>query len=479
MKVILTHTYFIAEDPHEQQVMKPYPPLGLLYLSAYLKRDGIAVEVFDSTFSSYRELLAHLNERKPEVLGIHCNLLTKYTVLKLIRYCREQGIISILGGPDASTQVEEFLRYGADVVISGEGEEPLTAVLRAIAAGRGDFRADLRGIPNVSFRETGGSIIQNPRMPSRRQLDEYPFPDREAINLDQYLNAWEAHHGQRPVSLITARGCAFTCKWCSHSVYGYTHRRRKPQQVVAEIQEIVQRYRPTHLWYADDVFTVNKHWLRKFQQMMEQAGLHLPFECIARADRFDEEIAELLQSLGCYRVWMGAESGSQRILDAMSRGVTREQIAEATRLCQARGIQAGYFVMFGYPGEEMEDIYETIRFVSEQQPDIYLTTVAYPLRGTALYEEISGKVVYPQDWEHHLQRELDISGRFPRHVYQMAIRKLASDYALARRRNGQLSLKPLFHRWRSARCRRGLQKWQHLPAVELHPAADSGRPPRG
>ncbi len=460
MKLILTHTYFLEDDPQEQRVMKPYPPLGLLYLSAYLKQHGVDVQVFDTTFSNFPALIEYFEAEQPEVLGIHCNLLTKFNVLKLISYCRKKGIISILGGPDASTQVAEFLDYGADVIISGEGEKPLLAVLHALASGT---KNALHDIPNVSFKDARGNIVQNPRQASRTQLDEYPFPDREAIDLEKYLSAWETHHGQRSLSLITARGCAFTCKWCSHSVYGHTHRRRKPEKVIEEIQWLAEKYRPTHLWFADDVFTVNKRWLAKFQQLMDAAKLHFPFECIARADKIDPEIVQMLKSLGCYRVWFGAESGSQRILDAMSRGVTKAQIRDATNWCRRQGIQAGYFVMFGYPGEELADIAETIAFVRDRQPDVYLTTVAYPLRGTQLYDEIRGQIIAKTGWESHLQRELDIKQRFSHELYQFAIKKLASEYRRKQLRDaGGLSAKRFFHAARSRYCDFKIKKLGHL-----------------
>jgi len=451
MKLLLTHTYFLEDDAYEKTVMKPYPPLGILYLSAWLKQHDRNVEVFDSTFSSYDKLLEKLKQDKPDVLGIHCNLLTKYVVLKLIRYCNANGIIALLGGPDASTQVEEFLTYGADVIISGEGEDAILAVLTRLEEG-GSVR-ELHGLANVSFRTEGGEVVQNPRAAGKRQLDEYPWPDRSAINLNNYLDVWEKHHGQRSVSLITARGCAFTCKWCSHSVYGHTHRRRRPEKVVEEIRMIHKTYKPTHLWYADDVFTANKRWLQKFNALMQAENLTLPFECIARADKIDEEIVLILKDLGCYRVWFGAESGSQKILDAMARGVTKQQISDATRWCRKHGVESGYFVMFGYPGEELEDIYETIEFVEQQQPDKYLTTIAYPLRGTALYEEAQPDIIYHNDWESHLQRELEISNRYSRELYQFAIKKLASDYRRRQLKAQRQDLpKRIYHGLRSYYC---------------------------
>jgi anaerobic magnesium-protoporphyrin IX monomethyl ester cyclase len=462
MKVILCHTYFLEEDEHERQIMKPYPPLGLLYLNAYLRKHHFDAEVYDATFSSYPDLINYLEERKPDILGIHCNLLTKFNVMKLIKFCRQNDIVSILGGPDASTQVEEFLNHGADIIISGEGEEPLLDVLNRLQS---KSRNDLEGIPNVSFKNKDGEIVQNPRQASKRSLNEYPYPDRSAIDMQKYLDVWETHHRQRPLSLVTARGCAFTCKWCSHSVYGWTHRRRSPENVLGEIKDIIQEYNPTHLWYADDVFTVNKHWIKNFHKLLVDEGIYLPFECIARADRMDDEMVALLKNLGCYRIWFGAESGSQRILDAMSRGVTKSEIENAIRWCQEFAIEAGVFVMFGYPGEKLSDVDETIKFISELQPDQYLTTIAYPLRGTTMYDEIKDQILYSNGWESHLQRELDFKERYTRPLYELAIKKLASEYRKKQLwKSRRQFLKQTYHNFRSAYCDYKMRRLENLRA---------------
>jgi radical SAM superfamily enzyme YgiQ (UPF0313 family) len=450
MKIVLTHTYFISEDEIEKKIMKPYPPLGLLYLSAFLKKNDISVNIYDTTFSTYPELNQYLERESPDILGIHCNLMTKFTVLKLIQYCQENNIISILGGPDASTQLNEFLQNGADIIISGEGEEPLLEVIKTL---KKKSKYELYDIPNVSFKTYNDEIISNKVLPSRRHLDDYPFPDRSGIDLHKYLKIWETHHGLRPVSLVTARGCAFTCKWCSHSVYGYTHRRRKPANVIRELKELIREYNPQNLWIADDVFTANKHWLKKYNDLLEENNIHLPYECIGRADRLDEETVGLLKKSGCYRIWFGAESGSQKILDVMSRGVNLEQVRQAVQWCKTYEIECGIFVMFGYPGEEIEDIYSTIEFIRDLQPDQYLTTVAYPLRGTALYEEIGDQIIYHSEWDNHLQRELDIKNRYRRPLYTYAIKKTASEY-----RKKQLgmsiknSIKYIYHILRSFYC---------------------------
>ncbi len=456
MKTILTHTYFLAEDEAERRVMKPYPPLGLLYLSAWLKKHDLPVEVIDTTFSNRDRLQAELEQKQPDVLGIHCNMRTKFTVLWLIDFCRERGITTILGGPDASAQVEQFLRYGADIVVSGEGEDALLAVLKRLPA---DGKHGLQEIPNVSFKTRQGQLVHNGRQTSKRRLDDFPFPDREAIDLHAYFDTWQRHHAQRPLSLVTARGCAFRCKWCSHSVYGHTHRRRTPANVVEEIKQIMVGYQPTQLWFADDVFTANTHWLRKFAALMEKENLHLPFECIGRADRFNAETAQLLKQLGCFRLWLGAESGSNRVLQLMDRGVTREQVFEAQRLCREQGIETGIFIMFGYPGEQLEDIEQTVSFVRDLQPDRFLTTVAYPLRGTRMYDEIKERIRGVDGWEREVQTELDIAGRYSRELYDLAIRRTASAYRLKqlRDRNGS-AIKRIFHFTREKYCARKMKQ---------------------
>ena len=139
MKIVLTHTYFLEEDENEKLIMKPHPPLGLLYLSAHLKRNKVDVDVYDATFASFSGLIDYLDQAEPDIIGIHCNLLTKYNVLKLICYCQKNEITSILGGPDASTQIDEYLNFGADIIISGEGEDQSPDRLRGRLTRRSSY----------------------------------------------------------------------------------------------------------------------------------------------------------------------------------------------------------------------------------------------------------------------------------------------------------------------------------------------------
>src|SRR5215472_16858123 len=218
MRTLLTHGYFLAEDAKEQEIMRPYAPLGLLYLSSHLKAAGFPVEIYDSTFGSKAELSRLLEDGPPGALGIYGTLMTRRGVLEIIDMGRASGWKIILGGPEPANYAEEYLNAGADAIVAGEGERALEALLSC-----GVDRAGLPAIPGIIYRADDGSVQQTPPAALIQNLDAQPWPDRESIHLDRYLSAWRARHGTGSASVITARGCPYHCNWCSHSDYGKTH----------------------------------------------------------------------------------------------------------------------------------------------------------------------------------------------------------------------------------------------------------------
>ena len=256
------------------------------------------------------------------------------------------------------------------------------------------------------------------------------MPDREAIDLPRYIQTWRDHHGMGSASLICARGCPYTCTWCSHSVFGDTHRRRSPQNVVDEVQYLVERYNPDQFWYVDDVFTINWRWLKSYRDELKARNLKVPFECIARADRLNDEILDVLTDMGCSRLWIGSESGSQKILDAMQRKTNVEAVQKMTHALRQRGIETGMFIMLGYDGETEEDLQATVDHLKKANPDIFLTTVAYPIKGTRYYEEVADKVIAPGDWEGRTDRDLGVAGRHSRRYYSHATRWMVNSVEL-------------------------------------------------
>jgi anaerobic magnesium-protoporphyrin IX monomethyl ester cyclase len=424
LDILLAHGYFLSLDAAEQRVMRPHPPLGLLYLSSHLKQHGFRVGVFDSTFRTIEDFEDTLERECPPIVGIAVNLMTKRNALKMIAIAKRRGARVVIGGPDPPHHAEPYLNAGADVVVIGEGEQTLEELIAKLASPGGD----LSTVNGIVFRAADGSIVRTPARSLLANLDRQPYPDRGAIDLPRYLNAWRERHGVGTVSLITARGCPYTCTWCSRSVFGETHRRRSIVNVADEVEAIVDRYHPERLWYADDVFSIHRSWTISYASELARRRIRLPFECISRAERIDDEVAEALKSLGCFRVWIGSESGSQRILDAMKRKVSVDQVRDAADRLRRHGIEVGMFIMLGYDGERIEDLQATVDHLKSTSPDIFLTTVSYPIKGTPYYEQVADRLA-PQEWSDATDRDLVIKGRPVKTYYDFARRWMTAEVA--------------------------------------------------
>ena len=433
LDLLLAHGYFLSLDAAEQRVMRPHPPLGLLYLSSHLKRRGFAVGVFDGTFLSIADFTATLERERPPIVGIAVNLMTKRNALTMIALAKQSGAKVVIGGPDPPHHAASYLDAGADVVVIGEGEQTLEELIVALSASakataRQAAAPDLAKINGIVFKGDNGKAASTPARALLPDLDGQPYPDREAIDLPRYLSAWRDRHGSGTVSLITARGCPYTCTWCSRSVFGETHRRRSVGNVADEVEAIVDRYHPERLWYADDVFAIHRTWTISYAQELERRRIRLPFECISRAERIDDDVAAALASLGCFRVWIGSESGSQRILDAMKRKVSVEQVRDSARRLRRHGIEVGMFIMLGYDGERMEVLQATVDHLKQTAPEVFLTTVSYPIKGTPYYDQVADRLA-PQSWGEATDRDLVVRGRPVRTYYDFARRWMTAEVA--------------------------------------------------
>ena len=426
-ELLLAHGYFLFEDPKERQIMKPYAPLGILYLCSHLRNKGFDVDVFDTTFSNPEELFRFLRTETPSVLGLYANLMTRGKIIEILHVAREAGWKTVVGGPEPGAYTAEYLQEGADFVVSGEGELTMEELLLALRS----RTSDLTGIAGLSFM-LDGKVHQGAPRQQIANLDLQPWPARDAIDIQRYVDTWRQHHKAGSVNLITARGCPFHCNWCSHQVFGQSHRRRDPSLVVDEVEWLLGRYQPDMIWVSDDVFTINHAWFRAYAAEMKRRGLRIPFECISRADRLNSEMLDLLAELGCFRLWIGSESGSQRILDSMERGVKIDQVQKAVHMCRERGIQSGMFLMWGYEGEELEDIEATIQHVSVSNPDIFFTTVSYPIKGTPYYKKISERLVQLGPWSKSSDREIKIRGRHTGRFYSHVDKLLRDEVAKSR-----------------------------------------------
>lgn len=424
MMILLTHGYFLEEDKVEQNIMMPYPPQGLIHLNAYLALHGISSKIFDTTFSSFNQLTAFLLEYRPKIIGIYCNLVTRINIVKIIKFIRKTETLAnaviILGGPDVRNHKENYLRAGADFCIIGEGEETLTQLVKQLDEGDNDFS----GIKGIVYEGPKGDAISTPERPFIKNMDDLPFPDFDKIPLPRYFNAWKEKHGYTSMTISTMRGCPYFCKWCSKAVYGNSYRRRSPENVVMELANLSEKYHPDQFWFVDDVFTISKSWLQEFLYHLRHKKLVIRYECITRADKMDEETVELLKDSGCYKVWIGGESGSQKVLDRMDRRVTTEQVRDMINCSKKAGIETGTFLMLGYPGETRKDIDQTVKHLKLANPAHYTLTLAYPIKGTAFYEEVVTKLKMPfsTNFGEYSDRDLDFKRTYRRGFYTHAIR---------------------------------------------------------
>lgn len=400
--------------------MKPYVPLGILSISAFIEKHGFENDVFDSTFSSFHELCEHLRNNQPDVIAIYTNLMTRINVIRIIKFIRSVPELSdskiILGGPEVRQHATPLLKCGADFIVIGEGEETMLELCTALRD-----NSPINIIKGIQWKNNN-EIVINEERELIKDIDCLPFPNRKNVNLQKYFDVWKNAHGESSISVSTMRGCPYTCKWCSRAVYGMSYRRRSPSLVADEIESLQKNYQFDSIWFVDDVFTINPKWMREFARVIAERQLRIRYEIISRADRLNEEMLTLLAASGCFRIWIGAESGSQKIIDAMDRRVDVNKVREMIRRTRELGMEAGTFIMLGYPGETEEDIHETVNHLIQSNPHHFTITLAYPIRGTELFEETRNDFTYVGEWETSNDRDIDFKRTYPRKYYDYAIR---------------------------------------------------------
>src|SRR5574341_574213 len=405
--LLFGQSYFLRFDPKLWEAMQPYPPLGTLYAASYVKQAGYSVALFDAMLAeSEDEWAAELDREQPRFAVLYednFNYLSKMCLLRMreaaftmIHMARERGCTVIVSGADATDHAALYLDAGADYVLLGEGEETLCELADML---EGRLSIALDDIPGLAFRRDG-QVCDTGRRPLLKHLDALPFPAWELVDVERYRRIWLEQHGYFSMNMVTTRGCPYHCNWCAKPIWGQRYHSRSPENVAAEMRWLKETYHPDHIWFVDDIMGLKPGWLPRFADALHaQRGL-IPFKCLSRADLLTRngEVNALARA-GAQIVWMGAESGSQKILDAMDKGTRIEQIHEAARLLKEAGIRVGFFLQFGYPGETREDIEKTIQLVRDCDPDDIGISVSYPLPGTKFFENVREQLSEIQNWQ--------------------------------------------------------------------------------
>ena len=440
-KILFTHSFFYRLDPKQWSFQQPYPPLGTLLAAAVARKQNFEASLFDSCLaSSPEEIIPYLQNNNPDFVIIYddgFNYLTKMclTVMReaaftMARLAKDNGSTVIICSSDSSDHHEKYFEHGVDYVIRGEGEETLRELLDALNANE-----SIEKITGLAYQKNQRTIVA-PSRPVVRQLDELPMPAWDLVNMDAYRSIWTRKHGYFSLNIATTRGCPYKCNWCAKPIYGNRYNSRSPQAVANEIEYLLKHYRPDHFWMCDDIFGLKPGWVEQFNAEVKNRNLKFHYKIQSRVDLLLEEktIHSLVES-GCQTVWVGAESGSQKILDAMDKGTTVPQIYKATQLLKSQGIKVAFFLQFGYPGEVKNDIDSTLKMVLDLMPDDIGISVSYPLPGTKFHEQVKGQMKEKQNWLHSDDMALMFQNTYPPAFYKMLYRYIHCRYRMKRATN--------------------------------------------
>lgn len=433
-KVLFTHSYFYKFDPKSWQMRQPYPPLGTILAASVIRNDGYPVALFDTNLKdSPAEIIPVLKEFKPDYLVIYedgFNYLTKMCLtnmreaaFELIAVGKENGCRIIISGSDSTDHYKEYLDKGADFVIRGEGEATLQELINCLETLAGDITA-VKGI----YYKQGNQIVAFKERPLISDIDLLPLPAWDLIDMESYRSVWTDGKRKFTLNIATTRGCQYRCNWCAKPIYGYSYTSRSPGKVLDEIEYLIQNFQAGEFWMCDDIFGQKPNWLVEFNELIKLRKLHFSYIIQTRADLLqNEKTVQALAESGCIKVWMGAESGSQKILNAMNKGITTAQIAVARKFLKKYSIHSSFFIQLGYLGETKDDIDKTINLILELMPDEIGISVSYPLPGTPYYEKVKKDLEKKSNWTDSSDLDLmfinNFSSAYYRQLYKFIHRR--------------------------------------------------------
>ena len=403
-QVLLTHSYHLPFDSKQVRKMQPYAPLGMLYAATALRECNISVAAFDSMLNDPASGFQNaLDEHAPQIVVVYeddFNFLSKMCLTRMrdvawriAEEARAAGALTIVHGSDSTDNPELFLGNGFEYVLCGEAEDALVRLCRAFLRGE-----PVPECPGLVRRDISGKVIRSKERLARNPAwCSLPFPARDLIDLEPYRRQWKNAHGHFSTNMVSSRGCPFHCNWCAKPISGNKFHLRSPSSVAEEMKAL-KSAGVDHIWFGDDVFALDRHWVQQFADEVTKRDASLPFKIQSRADLMNEATVAHLKQAGCAEVWMGVESGSQEILNAMDKGLKLSSVESARRWLKHAGIRACYFLQLGYPGETLTELQQTIGFVRHTEPDDVGISFSYPLPGTVFHERVQAQLGSKRNW---------------------------------------------------------------------------------
>lgn len=422
--ILFSHSYYYKLDAKQWENKMPFPPLGTIYAASLLRNNGFEVNLFDTNLrDNPYEIETLLMESKPKYLVIYddgFNYLTKMCLTNMREACFEMIKIGksynckiIVCSSDATDHYEKYLNQGAEFVIRGEGELTLLELVNALEKGQ-----SYQEIQGIVFKENDDIKVNSSRN-VLQHLDDLPLPAWDLVDINSYKNVWKQSKQEFTLNIATTRGCPYKCNWCAKPIYGNRYNAHSPEYIVNEIKYLKDKFDVSRFWMCDDIFGLKPNWVQEFNQLLKEKDIKISYFIQSRVDLLlKEDTIDALAESGLEEVWVGAESGSQRILDAMDKGTKVEEIYEATRLLKAKKVKVAFFLQFGYLEENQDDIQKTIAMVKELKPDNIGISVSYPLPGTKFYDKVKDDLKLKANWTDSDDFEMMFKGSYNSNYYR-------------------------------------------------------------
>lgn len=390
--VLLIYPYF---KPTRDRSVFRFPPLGISYIAASLQKAGHTVQLLDCTFLQRQDALQIALQAKVAVIGIYCMVSMNEDCFWFAQQLRDHCHLLVAGGPLPTCDPEPFLDH-FDVVVRGEGEQTMLELVGAF-----ETATSLDSVSGIVFRlkenlpgESREKYCYSAQRPFTRDLDSIPFPARELLPNNNYIQYGKKKYGYAITTVMSTRGCPYHCEFCSNVIFGGSYRERSPKDVVDEIENALA-FGYDRISFADDVFTMKRSRVVEICREIKMRGLHFQWECLGRVDSLDYNTAVKMKEAGCRRIFFGIESGDDQILELMRKQITSEQARQAVEAAHRAGLGVGAFFILFYPGDTDESVLNTLRFATALPLDYLGLSMPYPLPGTALYERVRQQINRP------------------------------------------------------------------------------------
>jgi len=434
LDILFSHSYYYPLDKKQWANKTPYPPLGTIYAASFMRKSGYSVSLFDTNLrNNPYDIKAEIQEKKPSFLVIYddnFNYLTKMCLtnmreaaFEMIAIGKKYNCTVIVNSSDSTDHYKKYLNAGADYIMLGEGELTLKELVSKLK--KKESVSNLKGL----VYKNKESFITTPKREVLKDLDELPQPAWDLVDMDSYKNIWAEGGKKFTLNIATTRGCPYKCNWCAKPIYGVRYNSHSPEYITKHLSFLKKTYGVSNFWMCDDIFGLKPNWVQNFNVELKEANLSIEYTIQSRVDLLlKEDTIDALAESGLKEVWVGAESGSQKILDAMDKGTQLSQIYDATKLLKAKKVSVAFFIQFGYLGETKEDIAKTTAMIKELQPDNIGVSVSYPLPGTKFYEMVKDDLQLKANWTDSDDLAMMFQGTFNSKYYKKLHRYVHKEY---------------------------------------------------